>query len=143
MREVKTTEIGGRTFAVTQLGAKDGFATFVKLTKMVGPAMGKLSGGLPALADAAQLLASNLDEVIGWGIVELFARHTTITIESGAAVPLNGALDVFAGKFEDLFAWLEFCLDANYASFLSGLASRKSLAAKLPTDPSPSSSPTT
>lgn len=133
MREVKTIELGGRTFSVTQLGAKDGFATFVKLTKMVGPAIGKLAGGVPAMADAAQLLASNLDEAVAWGVVELFARHTTMTIESGQAIPLTGGIDVFAGKFEDLFAWLEFCLDTNYASFLSGLASRKGLVTQPPT----------
>jgi hypothetical protein len=134
MRDFKQIEIGGRTYTVQQLGAKDGFSTFVKLTKLIGPSVGALGAGAAGLKEAAQMLAANLDETQAWGIVELFARHTSFVSDSGANLPLTGALDLFSGKFDQMFEWLEFCLDFNYESFLVSIASRKGLAAKTPSE---------
>jgi hypothetical protein len=131
---LKTTEtvIDGHRLRVTQLALGQSRPMFFKLTKICGPAvvsfMKALDGkkladvALPVMADAIGELIKSLDYETFNAFVQTFARVTETFDEKNVSILLSGSieLDAFGGNYGTLLKWLAFCLEFNFASFLSG-----------------------
>jgi len=137
MRETKTKEIGGVTYAVRVFGALEGLRTMALLARTAGPlAVGEIADGLRGL---------NPDDVVL--LASAFAKETKIRVPvnfTGAThvdqdLPLD---DHFAGKPTELLQWLAFAVEANYGPFFADakVAIQAALARSMIRTPSPSPS---
>lgn len=108
MRETRSKEIAGRTYEVTQLGAVAGQKVFVRVLKVLGPAIGA--------KDMAALLGG-IQESDVQALVDAFIPMTHIA----GVGQLNARTfdDHFAGAYRELFDWLAFCVEVNFGDFLS------------------------
>lgn len=108
LRHTEVKDIEGCSYEITQLGAIKGSAVFVRVLKMLGPAL--------ATGNVGSLLGA-LDEADVKYLVDAFAPLTN--------VPGQGQLDKifdlhFAGRYKALVQWLLACLQVNYGEFLQG-----------------------
>lgn len=140
----------GYTYHVTELPAKKGRALLVRLIKTLGPVFGQLISGmkpqgpkapkLPSPANkAGAALASINGQAISRALAELASRLTEAELEHVCLVlgehteisdqenPDNrkkltpGAQEFhFAGRYLEMFEWIGFGLEVNYADFFSG-----------------------
>lgn len=124
MREPETKDIGGCTYAVAPLPTAEGLRLMARLVKVLGPAAsaaakpGDVFGQIGA---ALGELGSRLDGDDLVAITQALAKHTMVT-EDGKARDLSKILDVhFQGRFDDLFAWVQFALEVNFGPLLGWL----------------------
>ncbi len=138
-------QIGSYTYRVTQLGARKGQAVLLALARSaLLPAAAGALGGLdakalaslrgpdgrvnlatanvvvfaPALARVARELAERLDAPTFEFITTSFADATEVIGATGDAVKLSALYDQhFAGRYEDLAAWLYFSAEVNFGFF--------------------------
>lgn len=141
MLKTESRAIGNSVFHVRQLGTRVGRATLTRLLKTLGPAMGaflegrdlaKIEGEPSGSAMAkvlAELSGSLSDEDLDY-FCRTFGEATLVETEAGRQVPLTLETQelLFAGKYDELFKWLLFCLEVNYSSFLAGFGPGNSLA---------------
>lgn len=108
MRKSETRTIGENTYIVAQLGALKGRTVFAKLLKVAGPLMA--GGDLSAVSHIP-------DEALG-EFCDAFASCTQVKI--GDKQPnLSDIFDVhFAGCYDEMLAWLGFCIELNFGSVL-------------------------
>lgn len=133
---LKTEErtIGGSAYKVTQLGASAGMQLMVRLTKVLGPVLGELTRGMgegetdlmsvrgDALAGALQQLGEKLNYEDLDYVCETLGAFTEVSNGDGKWLRLKRDIREvhFAGNYGDLFRWLGFALEVNYASFFGG-----------------------
>lgn len=145
--ECQKKEIGGRTYSVTQLGARDGWKVLAKVTALVGAALKALGPGvtLSGLKSAGAAGVGGMLETVAtglageWATVELLCKGVQVSTDNGMLVPMPEADVWFGGKYEVLAEFLEFALEVNFAGFFTKLASRAGLAPNTPMPPSSSS----
>lgn len=108
LRKTEERVIGDDTLEVTQLGAIKGRAVFVRVLKVIGPALtGK---------DMAGIFAGLNEEDVTY-LCDAFAPMTLVKGKG----QLDKIFDVyFAGRFLEMFQWLAFCIELNFASFFKG-----------------------
>lgn len=138
-QQVRSPEIDGFRYVVTQLDARTGRRLAFDLASSVLPAMAELMSALPdakpdkeTLAKAignqgavsavqrlvAALPPSRLDE-----ITELMAESTAVHGPGygDAGAPLSRQFeDHFAGRYKAMLQWLAFALRVNFADFFGG-----------------------
>lgn len=138
MIESHTRTIGRHAYTVTQIKAKQGNAVLVRLAKLAGPTLASLFTGaesgpedaldrvsVEGLGGALRAFSAGLTEAdLDW-LCSTFADCTTVETEPGSIKPLRGIFDLhFAGAYLEMFEWLAFCLEVNYADFFGALATR-------------------
>lgn len=122
----KKKTIDGIEYEVTQLGAKEGRALFVRISKMIGPSLASL-----AKADLASLMDSNVAQLAP--AIETFVRDVSeedldvlcskfaerSAYRDGKDWPEldRNFDDHFAGAYLRMIKWLAFCVEVNYADF--------------------------
>ena len=122
-RKIQDTVIDGITYSVTTVGAKKGSKVLARLFKVLGPILalnGKvtedniLQKGGEALGEVLRdLREEDLDF-----FVDTFAGHTEVVLAADKRPQLSLILDDhFDGRYEELFAWLKFCVQLNFPSF--------------------------
>lgn len=124
-------QIGDWPMEITQLPAMRSLTMFTRLVKAFGPALAQFGGGTGIenildskvedlnLGEVVEVFCTNLDEQQLDAFVREFAAHTTVEMGKGKHPDLKEVLDVvFAGRLDDLFAWLGHSLRINYRSFL-------------------------
>lgn len=131
MIEIKSKEIAGFKYEVTQLGAKKGRAVLIRLAKVIGPAISALvsaddfeSAAGPALTN----LCSQLNEDDFAYISDTMADCTKlvqIATTSDGQKEIKTALsslfdDHFRGRYLPMMQWLVFTLEVNFLDFLGG-----------------------
>lgn len=129
-------EIGGRAFTIRMLPLADSLKVYGRLQRLLavwadddaretglGPIM--LSGMVGGVnGDDLNLLA------------ETFGKTTTVDVGEGRTITLTGEkerMEVFGGRVEDLFTWLDECVALNFEGVIAKLraaAERASAAAK-------------
>jgi hypothetical protein len=129
MRKTKVVRIGESAYKIVQLGTKAGLATFSKLTKVVGPAIGGAITGKDedgnAGVNAGRLIVAvcevPYDQLAD--IVSTFVEQTLVVDEAkGTELKLADIYDLqFAGKFDELLELVKEHLEFNYSSFLGAL----------------------
>lgn len=127
MRKVQEKKIGLASYKVQQFGALRGQNLLLRISAMVGPAIGRSASG-----DAGNL-------ALGPFVEEFFAHFETDKVEAilsefatGTQVfngkgwsPLSDCYDEhFAGNYLELVQWFRFALEVNYSDFLSELQKR-------------------
>lgn len=137
MIETVPKEIDGTTYHLHTLGARDGRHMLVRLTKVLGPSVGRLAestvdpkgqggkGLAEAVAGAIYELSEHLSEAdLDW-ICEKFGNRTEIDQEGGKRHLLDLELQElhFAGRFGTMIKWLAACLEVNFADFFAMSAS--------------------
>lgn len=127
--ETKSKTIGRYEYRVTQLGFKRGNATWIRLLKVLGPALGRLleggrSLGSLAIADSLGSLAANLTEDDLNYFCEVFGESTVVNVSADKQPILIPKLQEthFAGQYGEMLKWLAFCVEVNYSDFLSAFA---------------------
>lgn len=154
--EVRERRIGSHTYRVTQFGAKQGRALFVRILKLAGPslsaALSSIAQGKPGAFEAViavglsqgfyEFAARITEDEVG-SVLDDCAKHTVVVI--GEKEPrLSDIFDQhFAGRYDEMLSWAAFVLECNYGSFFvgsngAGLLSR--FRAVLSASPSPSTS---
>lgn len=127
MLKTQSKLIGNTTYHVTALPSTQARHLFVRLSKMLGPSLATLMQGKSftelkddisnvEIGPALSTLCQNLSEKDFDYIVEVLGAHTQIET-NGAVLPLtreNQELH-FADKFWDIFLWVGFALEVNYA----------------------------
>lgn len=145
-------EIEGVTFRITKLGYKSGRALFVRLMKIIGPALADMAERAPTLA-ALGLKLNGLDagglailiEKVSEPELDYFAqklgdvsRYST----DGSNFPVldEGKRELlFAGRQLFALKWMRAALEVQYGDFLSVLAPPEGSATE--GDQTPSESP--
>lgn len=131
--EIRT--IGSNTYHVRQLGAKQGRQVLTRLIKTLGPVLGALLEGLDpktvsvldlkgeALARALTELAGRLGETDLDYLCGVFGETTQVEFPDGRVKPLTLEEQNlhFAGAYQDMFRWLSFALEVNFAGFFGAL----------------------
>lgn len=126
-----TKKIGDHTYRVTPLGALAGTHLLVRLCKLAGISASAFidgSSNAPGIeqalsrgaGDALRTLMQDLkpDETVA--ILTQLAETTTVVL--GDREPkLDKLFDLhFAGRYGEMFAWAQFAMETNFASFISG-----------------------
>ncbi len=126
------TTIDGYSLRVTQLALGVSRPMAFKLLKVAGPAIASFVGELDgkkladvkpsAMAGAIRELTERLDYATFDLFVKTFAGVTEVLGADGSNTLLSGSidLDAFDGNYATLCKWLAFCVEKNFASFLSG-----------------------
>lgn len=141
--EAKERRIGATTYRITQLPTRRGRALLVRIVRLLGPGAGSFVGGLGrgrtgidaalalGIADGVHDLCSRLnDEDLGV-ICDEFSQYTVVVQSRDVELKLSQIFDDhFAGRYDELLAWLRACCEVNYASFFGG-ASGGDLLAKV------------
>lgn len=151
-REIQSRRIGPHTYRVKPLGARANTAALQEVLRVFGPALGVgsrsfveggnlLEGLLLAGAGGMGELIAQLPQGAVWELVERFGKGAEVEIREGAEVRTPVLLEqtdgetiadgLWAGKrYADMFAWLGFALEVNYASFFDDNDSVKTLLAR-------------
>lgn len=130
MIETVPKTIDGVQYKLHQLGARDGRHMLVRLTKVLGPSLGRLAEIdkdrlSEAIAGALYELSAHVTEAdLDW-ICEVFGKRTEVELEGGKLMVLDlEAQELhFAGAFGSMIKWLGACLEVNFADFFAMSAS--------------------
>lgn len=127
---VKTEDrvIGEHTYRVTQLTALKARALFARLVRFVGPAAATVvgAGRKVSLGELGSILGDLservTDDELGW-FCDRLGECSYIVGDGGRTQQLERAIiDIhFAGALLDMFKWMAFALEVNFADFLSEL----------------------
>lgn len=125
MREPVKKTISGVTFEVTPLGHAQGRRGFVRLAKVLGPALAAGAGargkGTEDMSRALEGLAERLsDEDLEW-FSEAFGGATRFSTDDPKKWPYLTEANresLFQGRIVLFFEWLLFALEVNYSDFL-------------------------
>jgi len=130
--ETKSRVIGRYEYKVTQLGFKKGNATWVRLLKVLGPALGKLletganlkSMNVAALSGPLAELAMTLTEEDLNYFCEVFGEATVVEVSADKKPILVPKVQEthFAGQYGEMLKWLAFCVEVNYSDFMGAFA---------------------
>lgn len=132
MIEARDREINGTHYTVRMLNGTKGKALLTRLFKLAGPALADILAGikdaqsvqemkLDGVADAVRSFASRLPDNELNEITLILAEHTEITIAGGKPMALKQLADShFAGNYREMFSWIAFALEVNYADFFGG-----------------------
>lgn len=136
--EAHTRRIGEFDYTVTQMPARKANRILLKLGKTIAPVLLLWKGGGEAGALDGGSLASAIRELneddFEW-VVDEFAKTTDVQINETQAPSLFKVFDLhFAGRQVEMFEWLQFCVEVNFAFLADALktlssAGRKSAAA--------------
>lgn len=150
MIETIPKTIEGHSYRLHQLGAKDGRHMLVRLTKVLGPSLGRLADAdrsrlSESIAQAIYELSVHMtEEDLDW-VCETFGKRTELELEGGALKVLDLELQElhFAGRYGAMVKWLGACLEVNFQDFFDTVASAGESAGldHLGGDPLPSRSP--
>jgi hypothetical protein len=134
MREPQDLQVGGRTYSVTPLPAGKGLAVMQRVSKCLGPALGKLASDQGALAAAVGEITERMSaEDLDWLCRTMAA--TTMVHEGGKQLSLERIFDVhFAGEYDVLVDWLVHCFKVNFGPLVAKLGLR---AKPVPSTPAP------
>ncbi len=117
MREEKSRKIGNHEYVVRQLPATKAQRLFVRLTKIVGPAIAEMAGGKAGLKGAALFIFGQLNEADVEDITKQMAAMSEVDNK-----PLDKVFEVhFTGKHAELWQWLTFALEVQYQDFFDVL----------------------
>lgn len=129
-RKEKTFSISGHQYRATQLGALEGRKLWLKIVKVLAPAMKSL--GEAESADGETVIVAlagiidALDDDTTEKLYETFGA--TCTVQVGERSPaLTGVIfdDHFAGEYVRMSQWLGQMIIFNFASFLGDGATGK------------------
>lgn len=131
MRKQEQVTLDGFVYKVTQLPLRESRALLIKLTNLLGPALGEAVTGTTdgftvdgnAIGGAIKTLAMSLsDEDFGFAQDALF-KHVLWTNDTGHDIPLIPITeDHFGGDgMGRLFKLMAAALKVNYADFLADL----------------------
>jgi hypothetical protein len=131
--ETRERRIGATTYRVTQLPAKPGRAMLVRYIRLAGPGAGAFVGGLSSskagtfdgsvgggIAEAIHDFTTRISDAELDAICDEFARYTIVVKSRDVELKLSDVFDDhFAAKYDEMWAWLRFCSEVNFASFFA------------------------
>lgn len=137
--ETREKRIGATLYRVTQLPTKIGRAMLVRYIRLAGPGAGAFVGGLSSskagtfdgsvgsgIAEAIHDFCTRINEPELDVICDEFAKYTIVVRSRDVELRLSDVFeDHFAGKYDELLAWLRFCSEVNFASFFAVSSSGK------------------
>lgn len=119
--EQKSTVIGEYEYTVTQLPARQGKSVAVRLGRILAPLAKEGADGEEA-DKAAGLVAlfEKLDDKDVDFLCDVFMKTTSFHKLGDMKQPeLSHFFDEhFAGRYGQMFKWLQFCAEVNFGSFL-------------------------
>jgi hypothetical protein len=128
--EAKERRIGASHYRITQLPAKRGRAMLVRFVRLLGPGAGAFVGGLGrgkasldaalgiGIADGLHDLCTRLNDEDLSAICDEFATYTVVIQSRDIELQLSKVFDDhFAGRYDEMLAWLRACCEVNFSSF--------------------------
>jgi len=129
MRKTETVTVGSNTFQITQLGALQGRKVFLRLVKVLGPALSAAQAAASPEAALGALLgqAGAVSEEDFEYLCDVFSEHTEL-VAAGKSQRLKEIFDVvFIADYKGMLEWLGASVKVNFASFFDGLAATSGL----------------
>jgi hypothetical protein len=130
--EAKERRIGGTLYRITQLPTKRGRALLVRFVRLCGPGAGAFVGGVGrgkgsfeaamgmGVAEALHDFCTRLNDEDLAVICDEFATYTVVVQSRDIELKLSSIFDDhFAGKYDEMFAWLRACCEVNFSSFFA------------------------
>lgn len=140
MQPAKQT-IGAFTYTCMPLTAVPGRRAFVRLAKVLGPALGAAAmaaeGDEGGMVAAFAGLVQHLSEDDVDYFCDLFGASCTVRIGKEDPLVKDIFETHFMGRYLDMFKWLAFCVMTNFGDFFAGLRA-KAAAQTAETTPTPS-----
>jgi len=122
LRKTEEREIGGLKYRVAQLGGIRAREVQLRLVQCLGPSVGALVGGDFAAAFGALKALGAADLAY---FCDTFGEVSFVFTEDGKMPRIDKVFDDhFAGRTGDMWKWLLFCVEFNYADFLGELRDR-------------------
>lgn len=132
--EFREKRIGSTAYRVTQLPAKRGRSMLVRFVRLAGPSAGAFVGGLGrskdgtfdgglalGIAEGVHELSLRMTDDDLTAICDEFAKYTVVIQSREVELRLEDVFDDhFAGRYDEMLAWLRFCLEVNFTSFFAG-----------------------
>lgn len=114
--------IGQNKYSVMQLGGHKSLEVAARLGNMLGDTSGEI---LSSEADwgraVGKFLKSLSPENLRY-LADAMASHTDVTTPDGKSPRLSDVFDAhFRGRTLEMFQWLIFALEVNFADFLDGI----------------------
>ncbi len=114
--------IGDRTFRTENLPATEAARTLIRLTKLAGPGLGKLTGALAdeearagmAVSAIADVLMANDPDTLTAFLVEV-AERAEVRTENGTFDPV--VFDIHCADLMDAIQLVAFVLQVNFRDF--------------------------
>lgn len=124
--QTSSIEIDGNKYEITQLGARDGRRMLVRLTNILGPALGNLikdgGGSSDGVAHAIMSLSSHISEDDVDYVCKTFGKHTEWRNGSQTITLDDDQQDLhFAGRYDSMVRWISECLRINFSPFFDML----------------------
>lgn len=135
MLKTERRTIAGQKYDITQLPSEVGMRMFVRLSQILGPALGaafktlkpedvvSLNGlGIQGIGELVISLSQRVspDELVS--ICDTFMEHTQVETDKGGWIPLKDIKYLaWSGKYGAMFKWLQACIEVNYGNFLEEL----------------------
>jgi hypothetical protein len=140
LRKTEEREIGGLKYRVAQLGGIKAREVQLRLIQCLGPSVGALVGNDFAGAFVALKSLGVADLAY---FCDTFGEVSFVFTEDGKMPRIDKVFDDhFRGRTGDMWKWLLFCLELNYADFLGELRARiVGAIAKIAAEQGPSASP--
>ena len=123
MLKTQSKTIGSATYKVTSLGASQGRALLVRLAKTLGPSAEMLLSGRASAWALAALLERLTDDDLTYAC-QVLGATTQLEAVPGRSVQLtleNQEIH-FSGAYWEMFQWLSFALEVNFAGPLGSWA---------------------
>lgn len=115
--------INGREYDTTLLDAVKARAVFLRLAKVLGSGASAASGNVAkgtwaaSVAGMAGAIERLSEEDLAY-FSDTFALVSTVQVEGGSRLSVRDVYPIhFAGKMREMFEWLLFCFESNYADF--------------------------
>lgn len=125
--KLEKKRIGRFDYEVKQLGAIAGRDLLVRMSKMLGPALGMILSGKASLAQAGAALASAsqmLEPAELEHFCDVLGRSSSVYVTE-AGKPAVKTLDLayqelhFAGEYAEMFQWIGFAMEVNFGNFFA------------------------
>lgn len=124
--QIHEAEIGGRLFQVRVLAFNEGRQVYSRLQRLLNMYEDESLAGAGVFMVAGLAGAVSDDDLAFY--CNVFGKCTTVAVSATSTLDLSDDTKrtaVFAGRFEDMFDWLDFCVKVNFAGVIAKLAAAK------------------
>lgn len=129
--QIESREIGDKTFQIRLLPFSDGRKAYSKLQKLLSAHGDEVltQAGIGLFMFAGLAGAVSDDDLAFF--CDVFGKSTEVNLGGNKTLTLSNEANrtiVFAGAYDNLFEWLDACVEINFASVMGKLsAARKQL----------------
>lgn len=133
MLQTESKEIAGRVYTARILSFSEARKVYSRLQRLLAANEEILDEANVGLFMFLGVVGAMSEEDLHF-YIDCFGPTTSVALDAMRSLPLNSDTNrnvVFAGRFEEVFEWLDFCVDVNFRAARAKLnGARKALEAR-------------